>query len=306
MPRPTLYRPPYGDIDAYYDLIARRHGYRIVMPWGTPSGNIVDSRDWTPITAEQIASNVINGYSLNGHFYPGIKADSIISLHDGSRTTTLNMIQALPLIVDHMNSKKLCATSSVRPDATGGYVPAPAPPEPSTGNLVRNPSLEQLRATNTPAAEPVCFQQGGANVAAHIAKWAITSDARTGSVAENVVVSNSTGGDRKLVLTQRQSEASCLAAVTPGRTYSMWVWYKGNWTFHGTGSAKVSIVTYYKNASGSWVYWQGSPLFAPTYAWNAAHFTTAPLPSGATAVSFGLAISGNGSLTTDDYTLVQN
>src|SRR5262249_23058385 len=34
-PRPTLYRPPYGDVNAYYDLIARNLGYRIVMPWGS-------------------------------------------------------------------------------------------------------------------------------------------------------------------------------------------------------------------------------------------------------------------------------
>jgi peptidoglycan/xylan/chitin deacetylase (PgdA/CDA1 family) len=305
-PKPTLYRPPYGDINSYYDLIAQNLGYRIVMPWGTPSGNIVDSQDWTGISPSQIASNVTRGYTKNGNFYPGIKAGSIVSMHDGEDQTTLNMIQALPSIVDYMNANHLCSTGSIRADATGGVVPSPAPPEPTTGNLVQNASLEALRAANAPAAEPVCFQQAGANVASNKAAWSLTNDAHSGAVAERVDVSNWTGGDRKLVMTQRQSEQSCLAAVTPGRTYSMWVWYKGEWAFSGATPTKVSIATYYRNSSGSWVYWQGSPLFAPSSFWNLAYFTSAPLPAGATAISFGLAITGNGTLTTDDYALAMN
>src|SRR5262252_9538611 len=86
-PMPTLYRPPYGDINAYDDLLAQHLGYRIVMSWGTPSGNIVDSQDWTGISPSQIASNVINGYTKNGYFYPGIKANSIVSFHDGETST---------------------------------------------------------------------------------------------------------------------------------------------------------------------------------------------------------------------------
>jgi peptidoglycan/xylan/chitin deacetylase (PgdA/CDA1 family) len=305
-PKPSLYRPPYGDINAYYDLIARNLGYRIVMPWSTPTGNIVDSQDWTGIPPATIAANVTKGYVKNGYFYPGIKADSIVSFHDGENQTTLNTIQALQPIVDYMNANHLCSTDVIRPDATGGVVPAPAPPQPTTGNLVQNPSLEALRAANSPAAEPLCFQQGGANVASHTATWSLTSDAHSGTVAESVNVTNWTGGDRKLVLTQRQSEKSCLAAVTPGHTYTMWVWYKGSWAFSGPSPTKVSIATYYRNAAGSWIYWQSSPLFAPTSSWNLASFTSAPLPAGATAISFGMALSGAGSLTTDDYALAMN
>jgi hypothetical protein len=247
---------------------------------------------------------VTQGYTKNGYFYPGIKDGSIVSMHDGEGQTTLNTIQALQPIVDYMNSKHLCSTDTIRADATGGVVPPPAPPEPTTGNLVQNPSLEKLRAAGS--SEPACFQQAGANVAGNSATWSLTSDAHSGAVAERVDVANWTGGDRKLVLTQRGSEQSCLAAVTPGRTYSMWAWYKGSWTFSGPSPTKVSIATYYRNASGSWVYWQSSPLFAPSSSWNLANFTSAPLPAGATAISFGLTISGPGSLTTDDYALAQN
>jgi peptidoglycan/xylan/chitin deacetylase (PgdA/CDA1 family) len=305
-PKPTLYRPPYGDINAYYDLIARNLGYRIVMPWGTPNGNIVDSRDWTGISSEAIAANVTQGYTKNGYFYAGIKADSIVSFHDGEDQTTLNMLQSLQPIVDYMNANHLCSTDTIRSDATGGVVPPPAPPAPTTGNLVQNGSLESLRANKASTAEPLCFQQAGANVAGNSATWTLTSDAHSGSVAERVDVTNWTGGDRKLVMTQRQAEQSCLSAVTPGRTYSMWVWYKGNWSWSGSSPTKVSIATYYRNAAGAWVYWQSSPLFAPSSSWNLAYFASAPLPAGATAISFGLTMSGPGSLTTDDYALAVN
>jgi hypothetical protein len=86
----------------------------------------------------------------------------------------------------------------------------------------------------------------------------------------------------------------------------MWVWYKGTWEYSGSSATKVSIASYYRNASGVWMYWQGSPLVSPSSSWNLANFTSAPLPAGATAVSFGLAIQGNGNLTTDDYALAMN
>jgi hypothetical protein len=227
-------------------------------------------------------------------------------MHDGEDQTTLNTIEALQPIVDSMNAKHLCSTDAIRGDATGGVVPLPAPPQPTTGNLVQNPSLETLRAAKSPSGEPLCFQQGGASTTGNVANWTLTSDAHTGSVAERVDVQSWTAGDRKLVLTQRGAEQSCLAAVTPGRSYSMWVWYKGAWAYSGPSTAKVSIATYYRNAAGSWVYWQSSPLLAPTSSWNLASFTSAPLPAGATAISFGLAIAGPGTVTTDDYALAVN
>jgi peptidoglycan/xylan/chitin deacetylase (PgdA/CDA1 family) len=302
-PQPTLYRPPYGDINAWADNVAEHDGYRIVMPWGTPSGNVVDSRDWTGISPAQIASNVTNGYTANGYFYPGIKDQSIVVMHDGEYATTMNTMAALQPIVDYMNDHYLCSTSTIRDDATGGVVPPQAPPQPTTGNLVKNPSLEQLRGSG-PAAEPVCFQQGGANVASQVATWSITSDAHSGNVAERVDVTNWSAGDRKLVISQRTSEASsCLASVTPGASYATWVWYKGSWAYSGSSPTKVSIVTYYRSPSGAWTYWTSSPLYAPSSVWNLAYYVTPPLPAGATAISFGLAISGNGTLITDDYAL---
>jgi len=304
VPYPTLYRPPYGDINSYDDLVARDMGLRIVMPWGD---NIVDSQDWKGISAAQIDSNVINGYTDQfGHFKHGMQADSILSFHDGAQDTAPNTIAALPAIADQMNALHLCSSTNIRQDATGGQVPPPAPPEPANGGLVQNYSLEQLRVTGN-HSEPVCFQQGGASPNSHNTNWSPTTDTHTGNVAERLDESNWQAGDAKLVLTQRQSEKSCLAPVTVGKTYTFWVWYKGDWVYQGPGLAKASIATYYLNAQNQWVYWQGGPLMPPTNGtWNLASFTSAPLPAGAQAVSFGLALQGNGTLITDDYAMAQN
>jgi len=184
----------------------------------------------------------------------------------------------------------------------------PAAPEPTTGNLVQNSSLEQARTTGV-LSEPVCFQQAGASQTSNVATWKLNTDpslAHSGSNSETVNITNWNAGDRKLVITQRTSEVACLTAVTPGKTYTTWAWYNGSWAGYGNGPSKVSIATYYRNSSGAWIYWQGSSLYPSSASWNLASFTTAPLPAGATAISFGLALAGNGTLTTDDYAMVQN
>lgn len=136
IPRPRLYRPPFGDITAHADAVAREGGYRIVMPWSTPSGNIVSSLDWKGISASEIASNVIRGHEENGTRYPGIRNGSIVAMHDGDDETTPNTIESLQEIVDYMNKRHLCSTPTIRADATGGEVPYVPPSPPRDGGLL--------------------------------------------------------------------------------------------------------------------------------------------------------------------------
>jgi len=86
-PKPALWRPPYGAVNAADEQTAESLGLRIVLDSGT---------------------NIIDG--------------TIIAFHDGLRTAP-QMIAALPLIVAYMNAHHLGATTTVRPDATGGVVP---------------------------------------------------------------------------------------------------------------------------------------------------------------------------------------
>ncbi len=108
-PQPTLWRPPYGAVNAADERTAAGLGLRVVLDSGT---NIIDSNDWAGLTAAQIAARVD----------PRLRDGTIIAFHDGLRTAP-QMIAALPLIVAYMNAHHLGATTTVRPDATGGVVP---------------------------------------------------------------------------------------------------------------------------------------------------------------------------------------
>lgn len=75
----------------------------------------------------------------------------------------------------------------------------------------------------------------------------------------------------------------------------MTAWYKSN--------NQPYIFVYYRNSSGSWVYWAQSPKLAVSSAWTQASFTTPAVPAGATNISVGIGIAGAGSLTMDDFGL---
>jgi peptidoglycan/xylan/chitin deacetylase (PgdA/CDA1 family) len=308
IPAPTLYRPPYGDLDGWSDNIARADGYKVVeaIQIQTNTGaRIIDSLDWTGISSSQIASDVINGYTTNGWFHPGITAGAVLAFHDTAPAT----VDALPLIVNYMNANHLCATTTMPTDTTGGVVATPAPPEPTTGNLVQNPSLETMHVSGGVTTNvPDCFQQGGNNTASNTAQWTTLTDptlAHSGNVAEQVQVTQWTAGDRKLVVDQQASHASCLAQLNPGQSVRVWTWYRGSWAGYGasTDPTKVTLALYYRDSSSVWHYWVGSPVYPPSSTWNLASMQSPPLPAGATAVSYGMAIQGVGTLVTDDYAM---
>jgi cellulose synthase/poly-beta-1,6-N-acetylglucosamine synthase-like glycosyltransferase/peptidoglycan/xylan/chitin deacetylase (PgdA/CDA1 family) len=115
-PRPTLWRPPYGDVNQRDVAIAARLGLRLVMPWSN-NQTISDNGDWqVGVTAAGIVRHETKGW-YNGVVIHG---GSIVAGHDGSPTLTPLTIAALPDIVSWMNAHQLGATATVRADATGG------------------------------------------------------------------------------------------------------------------------------------------------------------------------------------------
>jgi peptidoglycan/xylan/chitin deacetylase (PgdA/CDA1 family) len=144
-PEPLLWRPPYGAVNAADDAIARSLGLRIVLDSGT---NIVDSNDWDGLTAAQIAARVD----------PVLRDGTIVALHDGLRTAVPATIRALPLIVAYMNAHHLSATTTVRPDATGGVVPYVGPALPAQTSASAGTPV----AESAPGAEPVMAPTGTA------------------------------------------------------------------------------------------------------------------------------------------------
>ena len=150
-PEPSLWRPPYGAVNAADDAIARSLGLRIVLDSGT---NIIDSNDWDGLTAAQIAARVD----------PVLRDGTIVAFHDGLRTAVPATIRALPLIVAYMNAHHLGATTTVRPDATGGVVPyvGPALPAQAPARPGRPPPRRLEAAALAPGAEPIMAPTGAA------------------------------------------------------------------------------------------------------------------------------------------------
>jgi cellulose synthase/poly-beta-1,6-N-acetylglucosamine synthase-like glycosyltransferase/peptidoglycan/xylan/chitin deacetylase (PgdA/CDA1 family) len=114
-PRPTLWRPPYGDVNAHDAAIAASLGLRLVMSWSV-NGTISDNGDWENLSAAEIVHNVTKGWT-NGR---AIHGGSIIAGHDGIDLDAPSTIAAMPRIISWMNAHHLGATNQVPADATGG------------------------------------------------------------------------------------------------------------------------------------------------------------------------------------------
>lgn len=152
---------------------------------------------------------------------------------------------------------------------------------------VLNPDLEQVTGTT-----PTCFSQSGWGN--HTVNWSLTNDAHSGTKAQSVTVGNYVSGDRKLLPSEN---AACAPTVTPGNTYDLSVWYKST-------SAKNSLTVFRHSAAG-WTYWTDLKGLPATAAWTEATATTPVVPAGTDQVTFGISVSANGTLITDDYALNQ-
>ncbi|MES2673896.1 MAG: glycoside hydrolase family 11 protein [Pseudomonadota bacterium] len=86
-PKPTLFRPPYGEVNSTIQQAAQAAGLRVVT-WD------VDSQDWNGASAAAIAN--ANNQLQNGQ---------IILMHDGSYTNTNN---AISQIAANLRAKGLC------------------------------------------------------------------------------------------------------------------------------------------------------------------------------------------------------
>jgi polysaccharide deacetylase family sporulation protein PdaB len=88
--KPTIIRPPYGDISEQQLIWAKKHGYMIIN-WN------VDSLDWKGISKEKVKKNILS------HVGPG----SIILQHAGGGigSDLTGTIQALPDIIQNLRKR---------------------------------------------------------------------------------------------------------------------------------------------------------------------------------------------------------
>jgi peptidoglycan/xylan/chitin deacetylase (PgdA/CDA1 family) len=156
-------------------------------------------------------------------------------------------------------------------------------------NLLQNPDLEQ-GSGNT----PTCWLLGGYGT--NTPTWTWTTDAYSGSHAESLVITSFTNGDRKLL---QAFNATCATPTSGGHQYTVSVWYKS--------TARSAIFAFASTAGATGPYsWWAQSLYLPAAAtWTLATWTTPVVPSGFTYISTGMGLQNAGSLTMDDFSLVQ-
>lgn len=176
-------------------------------------------------------------------------------------------------------------------DVIGGPVQPPvagpaAPPAPPGTNALANPALEEQTD-----GIPRCWMHGGFGT--NSPEFSLVPDAHGGMTASRLVMRNYVDGDAKLMPTT--DLGTCAPTVSPGQAYTIQAWY--------TSTAPTSFSVYYRLARGIWVYAMSSPQFPPAQEFTPARWTIWAVPSGVTAISFGLTLAQDGELVTDDYSL---
>jgi hypothetical protein len=157
-------------------------------------------------------------------------------------------------------------------------------------NLLANGSLE---VDGNSDQVPDCWQRGGSGT--NTATYTLTSNAWAGSVAQRIDVTSLGSGARRIVTAQ--DSGTCAPAAVAGRRYTV--------SARSIATATTVFTLYYRSASGSWVWWAQSPAMPASSTYRLGTYTTAPLPAGATAISVGLSIIQVGSVTMDDFQLVE-
>jgi peptidoglycan/xylan/chitin deacetylase (PgdA/CDA1 family) len=170
----------------------------------------------------------------------------------------------------------------VRP-AVAGPGPRPIPPP-----GVVNSRLSAVAAGGMPA----CFQAGryGTN---HATFRYQRRAGPGGAGAEVISLTQRKSGTAQIVPTM--DLGACAPAAAAGRRYTLGAWYKS--------SGPVVFNTYYRTAAGTWAFWASSPPLAASAGWTPGTWTAPAVPSGATALSFGLALRSDGTLATTRYSL---
>ena len=155
------------------------------------------------------------------------------------------------------------------------------PPPPPADELTYNGNLEQ--GGTTPAG---WFLAGWGD--AQVSGGVIADAAVGGTRAYALTLSGRTVGDFKLLPTEARSPA-----VQPGEIYRLSVWYRST-------SASNAITVFTHTASG-WQYWTDIATLPVSAGWSQATVDTPAIPAGVDAIAWGVSLSANGTLVTDDY-----
>ena len=145
-------------------------------------------------------------------------------------------------------------------------------------NLLQNPGLESGSGTT-----PTCWALAGYGT--NTFAWTWTTDAHSGSHAENLNITSYTNGDRKML---NAFNGTCSIATAAGRRYTITVWYKS------TAQPVIFAFTSTTGPTGAYNYLAQSPQQSPTATWQQATWTTPAMPAGTTNLSIGMGLTRSG------------
>ena len=158
----------------------------------------------------------------------------------------------------------------------------------ASANLMVNPDLEVLDGSGF----PVCWEKSGWGENAF--QFSVTSNAHSGSRAMRIELSSTSGGDRKAMMLENPS---CAPNVTPGHQYDMSVWY--------TTTTPNTVMTLFRHdVALGWQYWTDPASLQVTDTYLKKTVRTPAVPPNTDQITWGVTIYGVGTLTTDDYSLV--
>ncbi|GIF08284.1 galactose oxidase early set domain-containing protein [Actinoplanes siamensis] len=164
----------------------------------------------------------------------------------------------------------------------------PGRPASAGANLIANPGLESIAGDGF----PVCWEQSGYGNNGHT--FELSADAHSGGRSMAVTLANAGEGDRKAMMLE---DASCAPNVTPDHQYDLSVWYK-------TSTPSTVMTMFRHDVARGWVYWTDLASLPVTTEWARQTVRTPPVPPDTDQIVWGVTIYGNGTLKTDDYTMV--
>jgi hypothetical protein len=168
------------------------------------------------------------------------------------------------------------------------FLALPERPASAGANLIANPGLESM----APDGFPVCWEKSGYGNNGHT--FEVSTDAHSGARSMAVTLTNAGEGDRKAMMLE---DTSCAPNVTPGHQYDLSVWYK-------TSTPNTVMTVFRHDVAQGWVYWTDLATLPVTTAWTRQSVRTPQIPANTDQIVWGVTVYGNGTLKTDDYTMV--
>ena len=249
----------------------------------TPPSNLYEVRTNDSIHSDTTLAALeeyVTDAEQNGGGYVPIVFHHVCDGCDPDSITAPN----LATFLDWLAQRAPSTTTATVDQVIGGSVS----PHVAYSNLAKNPSLE----TDANGDQvPDCWQRGGYGT--NSATYALGSDAHDGVVAQKITVTSLSSGGRRLVTAQ--DTGACAPSIIAGHRYTTSAFYKA--------TVQPKFTVYYRNASGAWVYLAESSFLPTSSTYRQGTYTTPAMPSGATAISFGLTIYAVGTLTMDTYQL---